>query len=234
MKLSIFKRAFQRDINLIRLIFAMITISTIGLIYKTSIDIYADSAKELKSNYQKCDSIINASLNSSNDRNDPIKTLKDYNSIIQNLKANNLYMAEKFSKYEFAFSTLFCIFSVITGILTFLILKKGWDNTSNFYVKFLFLVSFFCSTLFGILPHVFSTEENASNNLKNYHEFTSLQLDIKSLINDDKGYLKRNKKQSLDSLSKEILNIKKQLQENIRLTYKIDLTKVSTSNKPFE
>ena len=141
-------------------------------------------------------------------------------------------MAQRFNSYGYSFTIFFAIISIISDILGFLLIKKGWDNTESFYLKASLLIAFFCSTLFGILPNVFSTKENNKNNLTKYNYLGGLQLDIYDLVTDYRGFIKRNTIASLDSLNLTISSITECIKENQDIYFDTYNDKVPTDIKP--
>ena len=192
MKLSIFRKAFNYDINIIRVLFVVLTVCFIGLAFWVSKNKYIETAEIVKKSFYERDIILQRSIILDTSKTAPTQKLREQYFVIAEIKKSYLFMAQRFNSYGYAFTIFFAISSILSGILGFLLIKKGWDATDSFYLKSSFLIIFFCTTLFGILPSVFNTKENAKNNLNKYNYFSGLQIDIYDLIKDNKGYIKRN------------------------------------------
>lgn len=234
MKLSIFRKAFNADVNFIRVLFVVVTVGLIGLAFRESKNKYTKTAEVIKSAFYERDCIIERSIMSDTTRSVPVTKLREQYFAIAAIKKSYLFIAQRFNSYGYAFTIFFAVASILSGILGFLLIKKGWDATENFYLKASFLIVFFCSTLFGILPNVFGTKENAKNNLNKYNYFSGLQLDIYDLIKDNKGFIKRNTAASLDSLNLTISSITKSMKENQDLYFDTFIDKVPTDVKPLK
>lgn len=229
MKLSIFKRAFKSDIEIIRVVFVVGLVLSITTMFYTSEYMFRKTSKSLIDNFSKRDSTLEKAIMSEPNKIPAIAKLKDLYFTISHVKKSYLFMADRFNSYGYTFAMFFSFFSIVTAVLTFLILRQGWENTDSFYLKSSFLIAFFCSTLFGILPTVFSTKENTKSNLAKYNFLSGLQLDIYDLVKDNKAYIKTNTKESLENLDKEILSITKSMKENQDLYFDIFIEKVPTS-----
>jgi len=233
-KLSIFKKALKKDLNLIKIMFVFIMFSMIIISFYGTNNFFKNQSEQLKSSFKIKDSFLEKTLYSIKSETKESIQLKEQFEIISNIKEPYLVTAEKYSSFNYTFSIFFTIFSILSGILGFIILQNGWSNLKNFYLKASFLISFFCSTLFGVLPNVLGNEENIKNNLSKYNFYNGLQLDIYSLISDNKGYLKRNTPNSIDSLNREILSITKNIKENQDLYFNVYIDQVPKEIKPFE
>lgn len=231
-KLSIFKRAFRKDIRIIRSAFVILLLVMVASLFSLTVSKYGESADYLESIYRHRDSIVSEAVFKVQPDRIELQTLHEQFNLIEELKESYLFIAHRYSTYNYSFSIFFAIFSVISGLLAFLLVKKGWDNTKNFYLKASFLVAFFCSSLFGILPQVFATKSNIKNNINKYNYYCGLQLDIFDLVKDNKGYLKSTSKDSLELFRKEILKISEGIKENQTLYFDIDLDKIPSEYKP--
>ena len=234
MKLSIFRKAFNYDINIIRVLFVVLTVCFIGLAFWVSKNKYIETAEIVKKSFYERDIILQRSIILDTSKTAPTQKLLEQYFVIAEIKKSYLFMAQRFNSYGYAFTIFFAISSILSGILGFLLIKKGWDATDSFYLKSSFLIIFFCTTLFGILPSVFNTKENAKNNLNKYNYFSGLQIDIYDLIKDNKGYIKRNTVASLDSLNLTISSINTSIKENQDLYFDTFIDKVPMDVKPLK
>ncbi|MGG8497771.1 hypothetical protein ACQY1Q_15275 [Tenacibaculum sp. TC6] len=233
-KLSVFKKALNQDIKIIRVLFGLLSVLIISFMFSLTINKYTKTANVISLSFSKKDSIIKRAIYNADFKIKEVSQLKEQFGIIEEIKKSYLFIAHRYSSYNYSFSIFFTVFSIVTGILGFIIVKIGWDNTNNYYLKSAFLISFFCSTLFGLLPNVFGTKENIKNNLTKYNFYSGLQLDIYNLVSDNSGYIKRSTKQSIDSLNTEITLITKKIKENQDLYFDIHIDKVPTDFKPLE
>ncbi|MFT3794838.1 hypothetical protein [Flavobacterium sp.] len=204
----------------------------ISIMYWFAVVKYKETADEIANSYHSRDMILINAIKTTDSNVPEIKILKYQFDYIQKVKKTNLLLAHRFSSYGYAFTVFLCIASVVGGILGFLLLKSGWENSKNFYLKASFLIAFACSTLCGIFPSVLSTKENAASNLSKYNIYNGIQVDIYNIVTDMEGYLKRNTKGSLDSLHIKIFNVSKAIKENQGVDYNFDLTKIPKEIKP--
>lgn len=234
MRLSVFKRAFKKDVAIIRVSFVVGVFVFIGLFFDFTVKKYKESADYIKEKFEKRDSIIKSAINSDTTNLAAKGKLKEQFNTIAEIKKSYIFMAHRFNSYGYSFTMFFTFFSIISGVLGFLLIKKGWDNVDNFYLKSAFLITFFCSTLFGVLPSVFNTKDNTKSNLAKYNYFSGLQLDIYDLVRDNRGYIKRSTSGSLDTLNKEIYSITRGIKENQDLYFDTNIDKVPTKIDPLK
>lgn len=234
MKLSIFKRAFKKDIIIIRISFVILLLAIVGVSFWFCVYRYEQSAEVIKNIFKQRDSIVEKAILADTLKSRETNTLRELYYTIAEIKKSYLSIAQRFNSYGYSITILFAFTSIISGILGFMLIRKGWDNTESFYLKASFLVAFFCSTLFGVLPNVFSTKENTKNNLTKYNQFSALQIEIYDLVKDNRGYMKRNTTESLDSLNLNISTIIKNIKENQDLYFDTYIDKIPTDIKPLK
>jgi len=100
------------------------------------------------------------------------------------LKYQKKQYLETARSYEVLYFTCSCslvFFSTITGILTFVLARRGWD-LANGIIKVSFLTCAFLSTLVAAIPKVFDHEKNATNNISKYFTYSKLQMEIFNYI----------------------------------------------------
>jgi len=234
-RFSIFKKALERDIEWVRVGFVVILFALVGTaFFGVTVPFYNNSARDVKGALLEKDSIIEKAIYKMPYTGKEAEQIKEQYEISREIKDSYMMIAFHYTVYNYAFSIFFTVFSVITGLLGFLLVKKGWDNTKNFYLRAAFLVSFFFSTIFGVFPRVMNNEENVKNNLSQYHLYSGYQMDLYTLSKDNKGYFERNSKGSLDSLNLEIMAISKSIKDNENLYFDIKIDQVPTDIKPFE
>lgn len=230
-KLSIFKRAFHTNVKLLHIGFVVLIMTIVVISFFSTESKYRLVTNILSSNFERTDSIIDSAIyDLDSDKPEKIQ-IKEQFQIVEEIKSSYLYIAKRYTSFNYSFSIFFTVFSVLSGIMGFLIVKKGWDNTQGFYLKSSFIIAFFFSSLFGILPQVFEPKENIKNNLTKYNYYSGIQLDLYTLAKDNKGFFKRNTKNSIDSLNNELMFITKRIKENQDLYFDIYIDKVPTDIK---
>ncbi|NQY05493.1 MAG: hypothetical protein HRT68_04620 [Flavobacteriaceae bacterium] len=232
-RFALLRRALVRDINFIKALYVVIILAITTVVFFSLVQRYINTGQKVTEIFESKDCILENAVFEVSSTQPEIKQLKEQFLVIAEIKNSYLFMAEKYSAFNYTFSIFLTLFSIISGILGFIILKKGWDNIKNYYLKASFLIAFFCSTLFGVMPSVFSAKENIKNNLTKYYFYSGLQVDIYGLAKDNKGYLKRNTPQSLDSLNLEINAINQKIKENQNLYFDINIDKIPKEVKPF-
>jgi len=234
MRLSVFKKAFNRDIKIIRVGYFVVATILVFCAFIATFNLYQGSSEKISDFFKKRDMRVEKAVFDSPYHHKEVAQLQEQFKMIEEIKVSYLYLSKRYGAYNYSFTVFFSIFSVISGILGFLILKIGWDNVENFYLKASFLGVFFCTTLFGILPNVFGAEENINKNLMKYDYYNGLQLDIYNLVEDNEGYLRRNTRGSLDSLNRKIMDITKGIKDNQDLYFDVHIDKVPTDIQPLE
>jgi hypothetical protein len=231
MKKSIFVRAFNRDVNVLRALYVIILFSFIGISFYCTLKVYDDTGAIVSQKFFDRDSLIRTAIMSDTSRLVEVGKLKEQYRIIEPIKAAFLYNAVHFNAFGYSFTIFFAILGIITAILAFLLLRNGWEGTNNYYLKASFMVVFFSSTLFKILPEVFDNKTNTKNNLSKYNYYFGLQVHIYDLVKDNQGYIKRGHP---DSLNNFISTINKNIAENQDLYFDIYTDKIPSDIKlPF-
>lgn len=229
MKLSVFKKAIKHDINILRTAFVVLLLLSLFSLFKFGELAFDSSAKNIDKYFNQRDSIIDiAVLNDTSNLIQIIK-LKEQYAITKEIKKAYFYMAQSFNSFGFSFTMVFVLSSITSAVLGFLVLKKGWDNTENFYLKSSFLVCFFSASLFGVLPKVFFNKENTKNNLDKYNYYSGLQMDIYDLIKDNKRYVIDGNLKALDSCIN-IINVN--IKANQDLYFDTDINNVPKDITP--
>lgn len=229
MKLSIFKRAFRQDISIIRVSFVALLLLSVFCLFEFGEIAFGGSAKNIDNYFNQRDAIIdNAVLGDTSKLSQVIK-LKEQYAITKEIKKAYFYMAKSFNSFGFSFTMVFVIASITSAVLGFLVFKKGWDNTENFYLKSSFLVCFFSASLFGVLPKVFYNKENTKNNLDKYNYYSGLQMDIYGLVKDNKRYIVDGNLKALDTC---ISTINDNIKANQDLYFDTDISNVPKDIKP--
>lgn len=228
MKKSIFVRAFNRDINVLRALFALSIFLIIGISFYFTTRAYDYTGALVSENFAKRDSLIKSSIINDSSKLVEVAKLKEQYLIIEPIKAAFLYNAVKFNAFGYSFTIFFAILAIATAILAFLLLRNGWEGTNNYYLKASFMIVFFSSTLFKIFPDVFDNKNNTKNNLSKYNYYFGLQIQIYDLIKDNQGFIKRNQQ---DSLNIFISTINKNIVENQDLYFDIYTDKIPNDIK---
>lgn len=199
--------------------------------FKFSTSTFNNFAEKINTQFKKRDSIIEkAVLGDKSNLPQKIKLKQQY-IIAKETKKTYFIMAKSFNSFGYAFTMLFVISSIASAALAFLVLKKGWDNTDNFYLKSSFVIFFFSASLFGVLPKVFYNKENTKNNLDKYNYYSQLQIDIYELMQDNKRYIAEENFKKLDSC---ITSINDRIKANQDLYFDTDISNVPKDIKTFQ
>lgn len=232
-RFEIFKRALQRDMKFIKVGYVVLLLLVISfMFFFVTIPTYTADVKDVRNSLVEKDSIVQLAVNNMIYEGPQAVQIKEQFQITKEVKESYMMVAFWYTVYNYSFSIFLTIFSVITGLLGFLLAKKGWDNTDNYYLKASFMVSFFCASLFGIMPRVMGTEDNIKNNLSQYHLYSEIQMDLYTLAKDNKGYFKKNDSTAIKNLNKEILAITERIKTNENLYFDIHIDQVPTEITP--
>ncbi len=214
--------------KILKISFTIFITLFVFLVYLYNLNFYNESADKIVQYFSRRDSLIQVEINSVSDTISQIRKLKSQYKIIQETKEPYLSIAQTYGSNGYAFTMVFALISILTGVFAFLIVKKGWDNTSNFYLRAGFLLLFFFSTLSGVIQAVSDTKENTRKNMERYYFYNGLQLDIHDYINDNQGFLNRDKSEKVDSFLTSLKNVMK---NNPDIYFNIDIDKVPKSFK---
>ena len=222
------KLAFEREISYIRVGFVLLLLATIFGIFQLASVESAMAANKVGGFMSEKDSIISASVHAEKSTSPQIVKLKQQYDYIAKIKKSYFYIGRKYNSYGYGFALMFALSSTISAILGFLLVKNGWDNTTSYYLKSSFLVFFFSSTLFGVLPNVFGNEKNANQNYARYNYYCGLQLDIYNLMikKNEPAFLKKP-----DTLNHFIYEINNSIKNNQDIYFDTDLDKIPKNTK---
>ena len=166
---------FKGEMKWFRIPYIVLSVLLVSfLFFSVTLPYYENSARDVKGSMIEKDSIIEKAVYAMPFEGPESDQIKEQYEIAREIKDSHMMIAFHYTVFNYGFTIFFTIFSVITGILGFLLVKKGWDNTQNFYLRASFLISFFFSSLFGIFPRVMSNEDNVKNNLAKYHLYTGI------------------------------------------------------------
>ncbi len=112
-----------------------------------------------------------------------------------------MYLATTYQRFLIDCYTIGIFFVVLTAVVTFVVTKKGWDN-SNRKRKGLLLTCVFYGILLPLYPKLFDQDQNYKNNFSDYTALSKSQLYIYSRLNPYFGKLdnKLNGKDSTNLL----------------------------------
>jgi hypothetical protein len=156
-------------------------------------------ANATKHNFFLRDSIVKNGFINIPDSSLQIVELKSRFNQIDILKQSYLTFSVNAYSVWYASTHLFVLTSILFAIAGFLIAKQGWDNIKNFYLKASFLMLFFFTTYFGLIPTVFNNKEVGQENTNKYFNLESVQIDITELLKNNKSMLINNKLPNIDS-----------------------------------
>lgn len=137
-------------------------------------------------------------------KTDQVSKLTGQFFIIDKTKEPYLLMANGANTVLYSSTNMFLICSIIFGMLTFLIAKKGWDNSNNFYLRASFLILFFAASYFGLIPKIFNQKEVGKFNLSKYFEYEKLQTQDYDYIKQSASLIAAGRVSKLDSAFSEI------------------------------
>lgn len=180
-------------------------------------------AENINEQFKKKDAVIDKAVLGDTSKLPQKIKLKQQYAIAKETKKTYFLMAKSFNSYGYTFTMLLVLSSITSAALGFIVLKKGWDNTHDYYIKAAFIVSFFCTSLFGVLPKVFYNKENTKKNLDKYNYYSQLQIDIYELMQDNKGFIANGELKKLDSC---ITNINERIKANQDLYFDTDISHV--------
>ena len=138
---------------------------------------FDNKADKIETDLINSDLHVETSIQDKADKNQISKGLLSQYQYLKLLKKQHLETARSYEVLYFTCTYAFLFFSIITGIITFLMTRQGWENANN-KLKAAFLTCVFLTTLTGAIPKVFEHEKDASNNIAKYFEYNKLQMEI--------------------------------------------------------
>ena len=99
------------------------------------------------------------------------------NKIILKQKEQHKLTFIKLYRYYLASISLLTIFSILSGILGFIIAQKGWKNT-DIRIRSVFLTSVALTSFYGLSISVFKQETGINQNIKSYIKYDNIQKEI--------------------------------------------------------
>lgn len=137
------------------------------------------------------------------------------------LKKYFMELAIIFNENYYKFSICFIVSSILLSISLFLIVQKGWSN-SSFFIKEFFLLSVFISSIYYFLPIVLNSQDNIRQNIEKVKIYQGIQLDILSYQNIFDS-LNRTQRDTV------ITNINNRIKNDYDFLISIDPSKVNIS-----
>jgi len=180
--------------------------STAIIIYLISQSYFDHAGKKIEVHLKANDRYIATLIDSSDNHTIEYAKLKHLFVVNNELKNSFYTLADRFNTFDSTYTFSLIYSSIIFGILGFLLLKKGWDNTESYYLKAAFLCFFFITSFFGIIPKVFQSELNYRKNYEKYNFFNAIQLDIFSLSQDNQRFFANGQMDSINVHINEIIN----------------------------
>ena len=217
--------------HLLKVGFIVLLCLFVFILFKSNLDYYKEASDNIAKSLSAKDARIKAEIDGIVDTVAQMKKLKRQFGIIQEIKQPYFSMAMMYGKNGYAFTIVFAVTTLLTAVLSFIIVKKGWDNVTNFYLKSGFLVLFFFSTLFGVLQAVSNTRENTQKNISRYYFYNGLQVDLYDHIVDNPRYFELKQFAKIDTF---LSIVNRQIKENPDIFFDIDIGKVPKTVKFFE
>jgi hypothetical protein len=130
------------------------------ILFQGTISFYNAKSNHAFTCYDTKDSLMNRHVQTDTSTQLYKETLKDL--YFSTLKMRNTYnqFSVAFNVYQIAYSICLFYSAIILALLSFLVIKKGWDNTDNIYLKLAFLYFSGATSLFTFLPKVFNNDTN--------------------------------------------------------------------------
>ena len=114
-----------------------------------------------------------------NDSTPSLKCLKNQFLASNEIKKYYFDIASTYYRNYYTFSICSIVFGTFLAISTFLLISKGWGN-STLLIKTFFVSSVLISSFYFLLPTVFKNEDNYKANLEKVKTFNEIQLNILS------------------------------------------------------
>ena len=129
----------------------------------------------------RVDTTQNAIIKNNNFKSSKLNVLNNLYQQVKILKMPYMRLAIKFYIYGSAFGIMLIYFSVISGIVAFLLVKRGWIESSNL-IKACSLTLFFGTSVYGLVPKVFKNMENTSKNIACFKSIHQIQFELFHVI----------------------------------------------------
>src|SRR5258706_1038162 len=102
---------------------------------------------------------------------------KAQQKILSMRKEHYLGLSRLFFRNYYAVLIVLMLYSVVGGVVIFLLVNKGWKD-SSIILKTLFLAIVMVVTFCGFFPSVFKQQWNSDENIKYYMNYTRAEIDI--------------------------------------------------------
>lgn len=102
---------------------------------------------------------------------------KAQQKIMSMRKEHYLNLSSIFFRNYYAVLIILMLYSVVGGVVVFLLVNKGWKESSPI-LKALFLAIIMVVTFCGFFPSVFKQESNFNENIKYYMNYTKAEMNI--------------------------------------------------------
>jgi len=132
---------------------------------------------QISKHYNDADKKMNDRINASTkiDSINLCKNLKTVHAYIGDLKQSKLYLATTYQRFLIICLTIGIFFIVLTAVITFVVTKQGWDNSTR-KRKGLLLTSAFYGILLTTYPRLFDQDQNYRTNFTDYTELSKAQM----------------------------------------------------------
>ena len=106
-----------------------------------------------------------------------INTIARLNKMILKHKEQHRLTFLTLYQFHFATVTLLTMFSIVSGILAFLVGQNGWKDTPD-TTRSLFLTCVALTSFYGLATTVYKQDVGINRNLKSYVQYDNLQKEI--------------------------------------------------------
>ncbi|MFM2385558.1 MAG: hypothetical protein RL660_315 [Bacteroidota bacterium] len=198
----------------------------INLLLFASSKLYFDRAvRQSLVSYNHKDSILYKSIMSDTATSSSHAYLKNMFLISNNMRQSYLDVAINFNVFQLAYTISMFYCGLVLGVLSFLVIKRGWDHTDNIFIKVGFLYFSAATTLFSMMPKVFDNENNIRRNFEKATYHFSLGMDINSLIKN----MGTVPKDSAVAFKKEIMAVAWKIKSNQELFFDIQQEQIPSA-----
>jgi len=214
-----------------KILFVVAILAALFGLFQYNYNAYKTSAtKEIIEKFREKDSLMAKQVSTLPDSLFQTRKLKSSFQIIQKIKEPYLGTAFIYGSNGYAYTMLFVFSSITTSLMTFWIVRKGWENIGSYYIRAGFILLLFTSTFSGVMQGVSDTKENTRKNIERYYFYNALQYDVLNQLNDNQGLFARKEYGKVDSFLN-TLNIA--IKSNADIYFNFEIDKVPKELKPF-
>jgi hypothetical protein len=114
-----------------------------------------------------------------------LEILKYQFSVASEIKTYYRDLAVSYYQNYFVFTICSVVYTIITGVLVFVITATGWEHAS-YERKFLFLFTISLASFYYFLPNVLNNKVNLQKNMGGVKIFQGIQMDLLAYVDNPK------------------------------------------------